>query len=69
MMSAAVRAQPTFRMGERTEVFRGIFQFSGDYAEYDVTRDGAGFVMIKGYAGSAQLIVVLNWFDQLRARR
>lgn len=69
MMAAAVRTRPTFSVGERTELFRGVFLFSGDYAEYDVTRDGPGFVMISGARGPTHLIVVLNWFGQLRARR
>ena len=35
---------------------------------YDVSRDGQRFVMIKDESGSSRLNVVLNWFEDLRAR-
>jgi Tol biopolymer transport system component len=35
-------------------------------ANYDVSRDGEHFVMVKDESGSGRLNVVLNWFDELR---
>ena len=65
MMAAAVHMQPTFSVGERTELFTGPFRSNNSYAQYDVTRDGQGFIMVQGSEGSSDIVVVLNWFDQL----
>jgi hypothetical protein len=35
-------------------------------ANYDVTPDGKGFVMVKDQASSSRLNIVLKWFDELR---
>ena len=35
---------------------------------YDISRDGDRFVMVKGESGSGRLNVVLNWFDELKQR-
>ena len=66
MMAAAVHTQPTFSVGERTELFTGQFRSNPNYAQYDVTRGGQGFTMLQGAEGSSDIIVVLNWFDQIK---
>lgn len=35
---------------------------------YDVSPDGQRFVMIKDELGSGRLNIVLNWFEELKAR-
>ncbi|MGK2933737.1 MAG: protein kinase domain-containing protein [Gemmatimonadaceae bacterium] len=65
MMAARVVTAPAFSVQNRTELFRGSFTTLPFHAQYDVTRDGR-FIMTQGPASSAALVVVLNWFDQLR---
>jgi serine/threonine-protein kinase len=68
MMAAAVRTQPGFEVGGRTELFTGPYvQLSTLLTNYDVTRDGQHFVMLQPVQGTEQsLYVTLNWFDQRR---
>ena len=67
-MVAVVRGQSEFDVVARSELFRGNFGNNQFHAQYDVTRDGR-FIMTQGPQSSNDMIVVLNWFDQLRARR
>jgi Tol biopolymer transport system component/tRNA A-37 threonylcarbamoyl transferase component Bud32 len=68
MMSASVQTQPSFTVAQRTELFTGSFVSFQFHTQYDVTRDGR-FIMLQGPQASSDLVVVLNWFDQLRAQR
>jgi serine/threonine-protein kinase len=67
LMAAEVQSRPTFSVVRRTELFRGLFGSNQYHAQYDVMPDGRHFVMTQGPAASSDLIVVLHWFDQLRA--
>jgi Tol biopolymer transport system component len=69
MMAATISLRPTFAVLKRTELFRGFFSSNQFHAQYDVTRDGRHFVMTQGPMAASDLIVVLNWFDQLRGQR
>jgi len=66
MMVAAIALHPTFTVGARRELFEGNYVNDPVYRSYDVTRDGQAFVMVRSPKPSADFIVVLNWFDQLR---
>ncbi|MCR4340931.1 MAG: protein kinase [Gemmatimonadaceae bacterium] len=68
MMAARVVTAPAFSVQNRTELFRGSFTSYAFHAQYDVTGDGR-FIMTQGPASSAALVVVLNWFDQLRGKK
>jgi len=70
MMAAAVRTQPGFEVGSRTQLFTGTYNPTAggptNSCNYDVTRDGQTFVMLQALVGSAQAVVVtLNWFEQV----
>ena len=81
LMAAAVQLTPTFSFGNPTALFesptllldgRSVGTMTG--RTYDVARDGR-FLMIKKNAGSseskappASMIVVQNWFEELKAR-
>ncbi len=67
MMAASVVTTPAFSVQSRTELFRGNFTSFPFHAQYDVTSDGR-FIMTQGPASSADLVVVLNWFDQLHGK-
>ncbi len=68
MMAARVVTTPTFSVQSRTELFRGSFTSFPFHAQYDVASDGR-FIMTQGPQSSATLVVVLNWFDQLRGKK
>ncbi|MBI4419312.1 MAG: hypothetical protein HY560_00660 [Gemmatimonadetes bacterium] len=38
-----------------------------NFPQYDVTRDGQSFVMLQPEGEGTDVVVVLNWFAQLRA--
>jgi len=56
---------------ERTSLFSfGPYQYSRNAPEYDVSRDGLSFLVLRGEQGpaNAQPIVVLNWFTEIERR-
>jgi hypothetical protein len=81
-MAVAVQLTPTFSAGNPMKLFDegsilldGRFIGTGTQRTYDVSRDGQRFLMIKANAGSsddnasrASMIVVQNWFEELKAK-
>jgi serine/threonine-protein kinase len=77
-----VQLTPTFSAGNPTKLFDapsivldGRFIDSGTNRTYDVSRDGRRFLMIKenaasseGHTSAASMIVVQNWFEELKAK-
>jgi hypothetical protein len=58
---------PQFTVGRPTKVFDT--KYWGNFYSYDVTRDGR-FLMLKDVGQSqASVVVVLNWFEELRQRQ
>jgi Tol biopolymer transport system component len=48
-------------------LFHGVFQLDPiGIANYDVTLDGKRFVMVKPAERASHLVVVVNWFDELK---
>jgi serine/threonine protein kinase/Tol biopolymer transport system component len=74
MMSVAITLQPGFTAAVPRLLFAGKYEETGrpdDPRNYDVTYDGQRFVMIKASeqpSTPSQLIVALEWFDELRRR-
>jgi eukaryotic-like serine/threonine-protein kinase len=74
LMSVAVQPAITnFRAGTPTKLLEANYATPGDFGSYDVAPDGK-FLMMKE-AGStapdaspASMVVVLNWFEELRAQ-
>ena len=68
IMHVSIRTVPTFEtLGPPQELFAGTFDFSQEN-NWDVGRDGR-FLMIRGDARTrAGLLLVTNWFDELRAK-
>jgi eukaryotic-like serine/threonine-protein kinase len=70
-----VRTQPTFDPGRSVELPIDAI-FFGNARNFDVTPDGTQFVVVRPAAASAdydrsatqQINVVLNWFDDLKAK-
>ncbi len=74
MMAVAVLTAPTFSAGNPSKLFDGQWFAPPGTRPYDVSRDGQRFLMIKdamssGSTGASPTItVVLNWFEELKAR-
>jgi eukaryotic-like serine/threonine-protein kinase len=73
MMAADISTQPSFAAGKPRVLFEGRYELSpATSPNYDVSRDGQRFLMLK--AGDAnegtptQINVVLNWFEELKRR-
>ena len=71
LMSVPVQTAGTFSYGRPAKVFET--RYSGDFYSYDVTPDGRRFLMMKASTTddrnhSPNIVVVLNWFEELRRR-
>lgn len=72
MMAASVQTAPAFSSGNPAKLFDGYRAGLG--RNYDVSRDGRRFLMIDDHGTGAQatpqagMVVVLNWFEELRAK-
>ncbi len=74
MMKVTIEAEPTFTHG-KPEV---LFELEGRYLtaspghNYDISLDGQRFLMItegeQNETTPAEIIVVLNWFEELKRR-
>ncbi|MGH7673537.1 MAG: BTAD domain-containing putative transcriptional regulator [Gemmatimonadales bacterium] len=68
MVAVAVGPSSPFRVGRRQVLFDDrAYHASVSGAAYDVHPDGRRFLMIRRGREVSQVVVVLNWFAQLRA--
>jgi len=74
IMSVSVQTTPMFTTGNPTKLFEGPYFLAPGSGSYDVSVDGQRFLMIKdNTAGdqtttSGSIVVVLNWFEELKAK-
>ncbi len=72
MMAVDVTTQPSFTAGKPKMLFEGRYvRTPRTFADYDVSPDGQRFLMLKATEqaqASAQINVVLNWFEELKRR-
>jgi Tol biopolymer transport system component len=70
VISAQVSAAGgSFVVGQRQRLFDGSgYDADRQTITYDVTRDGRRFLFIKQSGGSRDVVVVLNWFEELMRR-
>jgi len=70
MMAVAIETEPELSVGTPRTLFEGRFLAVGDEAgsTYDISPDGQRFLMIKREQDlvPTELIVVLNWFEELK---
>ena len=71
MMAVDIATQPVFAPGRPRLLFTGDYvPASTTYPNYDVSRDGRRFLMVQPSAQEnatpTQIIVVLNWFEELK---
>ncbi len=67
LLAARVTTVPAFSVTGREVLFEGSYSTSSSHQNYDVTPDGQGFLMLQP-AAEAEVVVVLNWLTELRAR-
>jgi eukaryotic-like serine/threonine-protein kinase len=73
MMVVDIATQPGFAAGKPRILFEGRYQPSPvQSADYDISRDGQRFLMLKpsesAEAAPTQINVVLNWFEELKQK-
>ena len=71
MMAVDIVTQPTFRAGKAHLLFERTFAKGGPWRNYDVSRDGRRFLMLKPTSEDVtitQMNVVLNWFEEVTER-
>jgi Tol biopolymer transport system component len=71
MVSADIRPGADFVVGQQRILFPAVaYSGGGTYPNYDVTPDDRRFVMVRGVtaAGESELILVENWFEELKGR-
>jgi serine/threonine-protein kinase len=72
MMAVPVRGGATFVPGEPRQLFQGPYATEqANSPDYSVSRDGRTFLMVRLESQTADqpIVVVLNWFENLRAGR
>jgi len=69
MMAVEVNTEPAFSAATTHKLFEGKYAWQRQL-NYDVAPDGQRFVLIKPQGGGAshELRVVLNWFEELKAK-
>ena len=71
MTSLQLKPGPGFAVGEPRPLFpAGEYVLAGNAGAYDVSPDGKRFAMVRlaAGAGEIELVVVQNWFEELKAR-
>jgi serine/threonine protein kinase/Tol biopolymer transport system component len=73
MMAVDITTQPGFAAGTPRMLFEGLYDPAPfPIANYDVSRDGQRFLMLKpseqAQAAPTQINVVLNWFEELKQK-
>ena len=69
LMAADVQTTPAFAVGTRTTLFEvRAYNGSPQRANYAVDRTDQRFLFVKGSQGSRELVVVLNWLEELKSR-
>lgn len=69
LMSVSIETSPSFVVHESRPLFRdGAYESSPDRTAYDVHPSGQWFAMTRNTTTKADLIVVLDWFSELRTK-
>ena len=74
IMAVPIQTTPSFEYGKPTKLFTGRYSMPLAVRAFDVAPDGQKFLMIKiaqtvdPAAQTASAFIVLNWFEELKAR-
>jgi|TARA_B100000315_G_scaffold259417_1_gene315411 hypothetical protein len=65
-MVVAIRDKPAFEYGNPELIFDGSpYPLPGSAPHFDVAPDGESFLILKHVVSEPEVIVVLNWFEEL----
>ena len=68
LMAARIIRSPSLAVTARDTLFEGPYMTDPWHQNYDVAPDGKSFVMVRPVAQDRQLIMVMNWTEELRQR-
>lgn len=68
LMAATVVTSPALAITGRDTLFTGRFTTDPWHPNYDVAPDGKSFVMMRPVEENRQLVMVVNWIEELRRR-
>ena len=68
LMAATVTTSPVLAVTGRDTLFTGEFTTDPWHPNYDVSPDGRSFVMLRPVAAQRELVMVVNWIEELRRR-
>jgi serine/threonine-protein kinase len=68
LMTATIATTPTLTVTSRETLFEGPFATDIYHPNYDVAPDGKSFVMIRPVEENRQLVMIVNWVQELRLR-
>jgi Tol biopolymer transport system component len=68
LMAASVATSPALAVIAREKLFDGPFATDVYHPNYDVAPDGKSFVMVRPVEENRQLVMVVNWIQELRRR-
>jgi Tol biopolymer transport system component len=68
LIAVTYSASPAFAVTSRHTLFSGNYELHAFHPNYDVTPDGKRFIMIKPGNEENQVVVVVNWIEELRQR-
>jgi len=68
IMAVPVETRPAFQPGIPGPLFRDVYARNTDHTNYAVDRSGSTFYFARNASGDAHLILVLNWFKELKAK-
>ena len=66
--SVAMRTSPTLSVGRRTILFEDGYTGNMSRTNYDQHPTTGQFVMVQGTDTTSDLVIVLNWYEELKAR-
>ena len=68
IMAVPVETAPTFHSGIPTPLFPDVYARNTDHTNYTVDRSGNTFYFARNASGDAHLVLVLNWFKELKGK-
>ena len=70
MMAVPIELRPTFSHQRPAGLFPAAHYFVNVARNYDLRPDGTGFIMVKSRSASARqsIVVVTNWFEEIRTK-
>jgi serine/threonine-protein kinase len=68
LIAATIATAPSLLVTARDTLFEGPFATDTYHPNYDVAPDGSGFIMVRPVDENRQLVMVVNWIEELRRR-